>query len=77
MTKRTNVWTDAMMLRALQLVDCHNATARGAARVISHEFGVSLTKNAIIGMLHRINREANAVPCQCTKPENRDYWWRR
>lgn len=68
------VWDDEMCLRALHAVD-----VEGVSRaVVARRMGVS--RSAVIGILHRINAETDAVLEKCKKPENRDggmpdKWW--
>ncbi|MAK86546.1 MAG: hypothetical protein CMK96_06310 [Pseudomonas sp.] len=42
---------------------------------------LGMTKGAVQGLQSRINRDADATPCACVKPSNRDggmpaEWWR-
>jgi len=65
---------DMILLEMLHL----RATTGMSHREIGRKFGRS--KNAVIGALHRINKEADAVSCRCRRKHNRDggmpaMWW--
>jgi hypothetical protein len=68
-------WPDDRILVALDL------QAQGlSASLIAARLGV--TRSAVLGILHRVRVETDAVPCACVKPENKDGgmqagWWRR
>ena len=66
-------WADSEVLDVM-----HRATRGDTYVSIGADYGV--TRSAIAGMVMRI-READ-LPCECTKPENRDggmpaRWWVR
>ena len=65
---------DRIALEALRLRD---------AGLSYGEIGQRLhrTKGHMIGLLRRIDKAADAVPCECVRPENRDGgmpdgWWK-
>ena len=69
-------WTDVDILRALDMHEGQGLTAAEAGR----RMGVS--RSAVLGVIHRINKDADRVPCLCQKPENRDggmpaRWWQK
>jgi hypothetical protein len=78
---RGDAWTDAEMLRLLDLVERQGLSDLRAAKVMTLEGHRRFTKGAVIGMRSRINAETRAIPDLCDKPENRDGgmpsgWWR-
>ena len=41
---------------------------------------IGVTRSTLLGAVRRVNLAANAAPCACTRPENRDggmphRWW--
>lgn len=69
-------WTDEAILTVLDLWDHGRLTARD----IAARFGTS--RSAILGLINRIERDADEVPSAATKPENRDGgmlrgWWKK
>lgn len=69
-------WTDEEILTILHLRDVD----RMKTPDIGRRFGVS--RSTILGLLHRVKKAADAVPCKCRKKANKDggmkpRWWVR
>ena len=82
MTRRAgDLWTDATMLRALDLHERQGLTASAVAERLSGETRMRVSRSAILGLMKRIKDELARVPDTATRPENRDggmqaEWWR-
>ena len=71
--RKPTFWTDERILTAL---DMRDGDGKSASEIGGY-FGVS--KNAILGLLHRMNKAE--LPCGCTKPANKNGgmgrgWWK-
>jgi hypothetical protein len=67
-------WSDTDILRALDMHERQGLTAAGVGRRMGR------SRSAVLGMIHRINKDADRVACTCKRPENRDggmpaLWW--
>ncbi len=64
-------------LRILEILDLREGAGL-PVKEVAHRLGV--TKGAVCGVINRINRAADAVPCRCRRKVNRDggmprRWW--
>lgn len=77
-----DLWSDQMLLTALDLVDNQGYSASEVASILSMRFHIHVSRSAVIGAIYRV-READAkvLDC-CSRPENRNggmpkRWWQR
>lgn len=54
---RGTIWTDNELLEALHLRDGMKMTSNLIAFTLNSKYGPTRTKNAVIGMLNRVDRE--------------------
>jgi len=64
-------------LRALEILHLREIEGLSYADIARR---MRMTKGAVIGMVNRINKAADAVPCLCRRPENKaggmpPRWW--
>lgn len=64
-------------LAVLRILDLHENLGL-TAKAVGQRFGLS--KNAVLGKVHRTSVVAAGIDCKCTRPENRDggmppRWW--
>lgn len=81
MTASPSLWTDAAVLRALDLIDNEGLASREAARVLSRELRAPVSRNAVIGVVNRVRVDDAKIRDDCCKAGNRDggqarFWWR-
>ena len=74
MSRHNKDWTDRQVLEVLDLMQRQGLTARE----IGARFNPS--RSAILGVVHRIEKDLSAVPDLATRPENQDgsmpaRWW--
>lgn len=70
------VWTDAMTLRAMSLIDNDGLSYEQVATIMARETGVPMTRSTISGLVSRIRHADAAVPDMCQRPENQDGGWK-
>lgn len=75
-----SLWTDREILEVLDAADRTRLSGSEIAKVLSLTLGRSVTRDAVLGIVHRVNRAHDAVPCLCKEPENMDgalrpRWW--
>lgn len=71
----TRVWTDAMTLRAMSLIDNDGLSYEQVATIMARETGVPMTRSTISGLVSRIRHADAAVHDMCQRPENQDGGW--
>ena len=55
-----HIWTDTEILEALDMVERRGMSRSEAARAMTQNIGKPITRNAIVGLLHRVRNETNA-----------------
>ena len=73
---RKDEWSDLDMLEIMDLSERQGFTAREVAERIEHKTGRRATRSAMLGIIHRINKDTDAVDVSPhlngTMPER---WW--
>jgi len=73
-------WSDREILEVMDAVDRQGLTPRVVAGALSRTLGRKVTRDAVLGLVHRISRAHEATTCACSRPENCDggmpkRWW--
>lgn len=81
MTKSRRIaWDDELSLSVLDLYENHGLSAAAIAKAIRPMVGRHVSRNAVIGLIHRISCDLVATPDTAKRPQNRDggmppRWW--
>lgn len=80
--KQNVPFSDMEMLSALYLVEAQGLSRARAVMELNRMFGAGRTRNSVIGVVARVNADADRHPCHCQRAENRDggmpgLWWQR
>ena len=71
---------DLRLLEALDLRERLGMTFADVAMRMPRRDGYRMSRGGVIGILSRVVRAHEAIPCNCVKPDNRDggmpeRWW--
>lgn len=71
-----SAWEDKHMLEALHLMDNEGQTAAQVAKIMSAKMGATVTRNSILGIVHRVKKDTDKVDASPhlngTMPQR---WW--
>lgn len=75
-----HAWTDAQILEALDLQRAGHSALQ-ISKALGRRWKRKFTRNQIIGLTNRVRIQADKVPCECIKPQNKDggmpaSWWK-